>query len=36
MVLPLSGWLPALNTMRNTVDDADYIVNWSYFIFIYQ
>jgi hypothetical protein len=36
MVLPVSALLPALNTMRNTIDDADYIINESYFIFIFQ
>ena len=22
--------------MKNTIDDAEYIINWNYFIFIFQ
>ncbi|WP_335342600.1 hypothetical protein, partial [Sedimenticola hydrogenitrophicus] len=35
MVSPLSALLPATNTMRNTIDDADYIINGSNFIIIF-
>ena len=24
------------NTMKNTIDDADYIINWSFFIIVFQ
>jgi len=36
MVSPLFTLLPALNTMKNTIDDANHIINGSYFIFIIQ
>jgi succinate dehydrogenase hydrophobic anchor subunit len=32
MVLLFSALLHAINTMKNTIDDADYIINWIVFI----
>jgi hypothetical protein len=31
-----SALLHAINTMKNTIDDADYIVNWACFFIIFQ
>jgi len=36
MVSMLSALLRAKNTMKNTIDDADYIINWIIVIFIFQ
>jgi len=36
MVLMLSALLHAINTMKNTIDDADYIINKVVFIIIFQ
>ena len=36
MVLLLFALQRAENTMKNTIDDADYIINWSCFIIIFQ
>ena len=36
MVLLLSALQRAENTMKNTIDDADYILNWIVLIVIFQ
>lgn len=36
MVSLLSALLHAGNTMKNTIDDADYIIDWIVFIIINQ
>jgi hypothetical protein len=32
----ISALLHAINTMKITIDDADYIINWIIFIIIFQ
>jgi len=36
MVSMFSALLHAINTIKNTIDDADYIIDWSYFNVIFQ
>ena len=36
MISMSSAMLHAINTMKNTIDDADYIINWSYVIIVNQ
>jgi hypothetical protein len=36
MVSLSAALLRAINTMKNTIDDADYIINWIVFIINYQ
>lgn len=36
MVLLLSALQPAGNTIKNAIDDAEDIINWNYFISIFQ
>jgi len=36
MVSMLSALLHAINTIKNTIDDADYSIDWSYFNIIFQ
>ncbi len=36
MVLLLFALQRAENTMKNTIDDADYIINWLVFVIIIQ
>lgn len=36
MVWAFSALLSPMNTMKNTIDDADYIINLAYFIAIFQ
>ena len=31
-----SALLDAINTMKNTIDDADYIINWIVYVLIIQ
>jgi hypothetical protein len=36
MVSMFSALLRTIYTMKNTIDDADYIINWIIFIIIFQ
>ena len=36
MVSPGFALQPAENTMKNTIDDADYIINWRFLFYIIQ
>jgi len=36
MVSLFSALLHAIHTMKNTIDDADYIIDWIFFIIIFQ
>ena len=36
MVLLLFALQRADNTMKNTINDAEYIINWNFFIIIFQ
>ena len=35
MVSVFSALMPAINTIKNTIDDADYIINWIIIILIF-